>query len=65
MVGVEVKGYGSLENLAVALISGVLLILISLFPKAVILVSIMPLAVLKGARILMFATVAASGIQKL
>lgn len=50
---------------AVAIISGVLLILISLFPKVATIVSIMPPAVLGGAGILMFGTVAASGIQNL
>ncbi|QQK08434.1 uracil-xanthine permease family protein [Miniphocaeibacter halophilus] len=50
---------------SVAIISGVLLILISLFPKVATIVSIMPPAVLGGAGILMFGTVAASGIQNL
>lgn len=50
---------------SVAIISGILLILISLFPKVATIVSIMPPAVLGGAGILMFGTVAASGIQNL
>lgn len=49
----------------VAVVAGVLLILISLFPKLSTLVSIMPAPVLGGAGILMFGTVASSGIQSL
>lgn len=49
----------------VAIAAGALLIVISLFPKLATLVSIMPAPVLGGAGILMFGTVAASGIQSL
>lgn len=49
----------------VAIIAGVMLILISLFPKVSTLISIMPSPVLGGAGILMFGTVAISGIQSL
>lgn len=50
---------------SVAIVAGVLLILISLFPKLSTLVSIMPSPVLGGAGILLFGTVASSGIQSL
>lgn len=49
----------------VAIVTGVLLILMSLFPKFSTIVSIMPSAVLGGAGILMFGTVAVSGIKTL
>lgn len=49
----------------VAIAAGGLLIFMSLFPKLATLVSIMPAPVLGGAGILMFGTVAASGIQSL
>lgn len=49
----------------VAIVAGVLLILISLFPKVSTVVSIMPSCVLGGAGILMFGTVAISGIKTL
>ncbi|MEM1485646.1 nucleobase:cation symporter-2 family protein [Oscillospiraceae bacterium PP1C4] len=49
----------------VAIVAGGLLIIMSLFPKLATLVSIMPAPVLGGAGILMFGTVAASGIQSL
>jgi len=49
----------------VAIIAGVLLMGISLFPKLATVVSIMPPAVLGGAGILMFGTVASAGIQSL
>ncbi|MEY8356646.1 nucleobase:cation symporter-2 family protein [Lachnospiraceae bacterium 54-53] len=49
----------------VAVAAGGLLIVMSLFPKLATLVSIMPAPVLGGAGILMFGTVAASGIQSL
>lgn len=49
----------------VAIAAGVIMILMSLFPKFATLVSIMPMPVLGGAGILMFGTVAASGIQSL
>lgn len=49
----------------VAIVAGALLIVISLFPKLATLVSIMPAPVLGGAGILMFGTVASSGIQSL
>ena len=49
----------------VAIAAGGLLIIMSLFPKLATLVSIMPAPVLGGAGILMFGTVAASGIQSL
>ncbi|MDF2673063.1 MAG: pbuX [Clostridiales bacterium] len=49
----------------VAVVTGVLLILMSLFPKFSTIVSIMPSAVLGGAGILMFGTVAVSGIKTL
>ncbi len=49
----------------VAIFAGVILILMSLFPKFSTLVSIMPQPVLGGAGILMFGTVAAAGVQSL
>lgn len=49
----------------VAVITGILLIIISLFPKLSTIVSIMPSCVLGGAGILMFGTVAISGIKTL
>lgn len=49
----------------VAVVTGVLLILMSLFPKLSTVVSIMPSCVLGGAGILMFGTVAVSGIKTL
>lgn len=49
----------------VAIVTGVLLILMSLFPKFSTIVSIMPSSVLGGAGILMFGTVAVSGIKTL
>lgn len=49
----------------VAIITGILLILMSLFPKFSTIVSIMPSSVLGGAGILMFGTVAVSGIKTL
>ncbi|WP_426348565.1 uracil-xanthine permease family protein [Alloiococcus sp. CFN-8] len=50
---------------SVAVMAGILLILISFFPKISTIVSIMPQPVLGGAGILMFGTVAASGINSL
>lgn len=49
----------------VAVVTGILLILMSLFPKFSTIVSIMPSSVLGGAGILMFGTVAVSGIKTL
>lgn len=49
----------------VAIVTGILLILMSLFPKFSTIVSIMPPSVLGGAGILMFGTVAVSGIKTL
>ena len=49
----------------VAIVAGVILILMSLFPKLSTIVSIMPSCVLGGAGILMFGTVAISGIKTL
>lgn len=49
----------------VAVITGILLIIMSLFPKLSTIVSIMPSCVLGGAGILMFGTVAISGIKTL
>lgn len=49
----------------VAIVAGALLIVISLFPKVSTVVSIMPSCVLGGAGILMFGTVAMSGIKTL
>ncbi len=49
----------------VAVITGILLILMSLLPKFSTIVSIMPSFVLGGAGILMFGTVAISGIKTL
>lgn len=49
----------------VAIFGGIILIIMSLFPKFATLVSIMPTPVLGGAGILLFGTVAASGIQSL
>lgn len=49
----------------VAVAAGMLMILMSFFPKFSTLISIMPLPVLGGAGILLFGTVAASGIQSL
>jgi len=49
----------------VAIVAGVMLIFISLFPKFSTIISIMPSPVLGGAGILMFGTVAASGLQSL
>ncbi|WP_426348566.1 uracil-xanthine permease family protein [Alloiococcus sp. CFN-8] len=50
---------------SVAIMAGILLILISFFPKLATIVSIMPQPVLGGAGILMFGTVAAAGINSL
>ncbi len=50
---------------SVAIMAGILLILISFFPKLSTIVSIMPQPVLGGAGILMFGTVAAAGINSL
>lgn len=49
----------------VAIMGGVIMIVMSLFPKFATLISIMPLPVLGGAGILMFGTVAAAGVQSL
>lgn len=49
----------------VAIAAGVIMILMSLFPKFATLVSIMPMPVLGGAGLLMFGNVAAAGIQSL
>jgi len=49
----------------VAIVSGVLLILMSLFPKFSTIISIMPQCVLGGAGVIMFGTVAVSGIKTL
>jgi NCS2 family nucleobase:cation symporter-2 len=49
----------------VAVVTGILLIVMSLFPKFSTIVSIMPSSVLGGAGILMFGTVAVSGIKTL
>lgn len=49
----------------VAVAAGVIMILMSFFPKFATLISIMPMPVLGGAGILMFGTVAAAGIQSL
>ncbi len=49
----------------VAVITGVLLIVMSLFPKLSTIVSIMPQPVLGGAGVLMFGTVAVSGVNTL
>lgn len=48
----------------VAVVAGVLLVVMSLFPKLSTVVSIMPSCVLGGAGILMFGTVAMSGINR-
>lgn len=49
----------------VAVITGILLIFLSLFPKISTVISIMPASVLGGAGILMFGTVTVSGIKTL
>ena len=49
----------------VAIMGGIIMIVMSLFPKFATLISIMPLPVLGGAGILMFGTVAAAGVQSL
>lgn len=49
----------------VAIAAGVIMILMSLFPKFATIVSIMPMPVLGGAGLLMFGNVAAAGIQSL
>lgn len=50
---------------SVAIAAGVILMLMSFFPKFATLVSIMPMPVLGGAGILMFGTVAGAGIKSL
>ncbi len=50
---------------SVAIAAGVLLMLMSFLPKFATLVSIMPMAVLGGAGVLMFGNVAASGVKSL
>ena len=49
----------------VAIMGGIIMIVMSLFPKFATLISIMPQPVLGGAGILMFGTVAAAGVQSL
>lgn len=49
----------------VAIAAGIIMVLMSLFPKFATLVSIMPMPVLGGAGLLMFGNVAAAGIQSL
>ena len=49
----------------VAMMAGVLLIILGLFPKFAALINIMPQPVLGGVGIVMFGTVAAAGIQTL
>lgn len=49
----------------VAIVAGVIMIILSLSPKLATVISVMPLPVLGGAGVLMFGTVAASGIQSL
>lgn len=49
----------------VAIIAGMIMMLLSMSPKLATIIAVMPLPVLGGAGILMFGTVAASGIQSL
>ncbi len=52
-------------NRMVIAIGGLFLVLCGLFPKLAAIVSIMPMSVLGGAAVMMFASIAVSGIELL